>query len=248
MIHTKLEEFWPAINMLNPYRTLTKKDLLIKPFLIEKTADLSMYYAPHNDYINKKAKVVIVGITPGWHQMKTAFEQLLRSMDLQWDKEQILKETKIAASFAGTMRANLIEMLNQCHVPDVVYLNNASSLFREKRHLIHTTSIIKYPVFYKEKNYTGHNPDIDQSPLLANYAYQVFPEELALIRQNALIIPLGKMAEQIIRGLQVKGGLPDHTYLFGFPHPSGANGHRKKQFQVEKEQLVSTVRSWSRKL
>lgn len=247
MIHTKIQAFLPAIKRLPINKTLTKADLLTKPFLMEQSKDLSMYYAPHNDYINEAAKIVIVGITPGWHQMRTAFEQLLRGMALQQDMEQLLKETKTAASFAGTMRSNLVEMLDQCHIPDVVHISSAS-LFRENRHLIHTTSLVKYPVFYKGKNYTGHNPDINQSSLLTNYAYQGFPEEMANIQQHALVIPLGKMTEQVIRRQLAEERLPDHTYLLGFPHPSGANGHRKKQFLEEKEQLISTIHSWSGKI
>jgi hypothetical protein len=32
--------------------------------------------------------------------------------------------------------------------------------------------------------------------------------------------------------------------LFGFPHPSGANGHRKKHFEERKEELSERVKGW----
>lgn len=50
----------------------TKEELLIEDFLIDKKDNIEIYYAPHNEYINKKAKVFIIGITPGFQQMSTA--------------------------------------------------------------------------------------------------------------------------------------------------------------------------------
>lgn len=240
----KLPEFLPAMQTLSSHHPLTKQDLLTDQFLIETVGDLKMYYAPHNEYINKEAKIVIVGITPGWNQMKTAFEQAVKSIDLQHNMDQILKEAKIAASFAGTIRVNLVNMLDQCGIPEIINAESSASLFKEKRHLLHTTSIIKYPVFHHGKNYTGHNPAINQTSLLSSYAYKKFPAELNQIKQPALVIPLGKVVEQTIRKLLENRKLPEHVYLFGFPHPSGANGHRKKQFQQAKDGIISVISEW----
>lgn len=245
MFDSRLNEFSPAMSVLNPCSALTKQDLLTNQFLMEETRDLKMYYAPHNEYINKEAKIVLVGITPGWNQMKTAFEQAVKSMNQQHSREQILKEAKVAASFAGTIRVNLVNMLDQCGIPEIINTESSASLFKDKRHLLHTTSIIRYPVFHHGKNYTGHNPAIDQSSLLSSYVYKTFPKELDQIKRPALVIPLGKTVEQVIRKLLESRKLAEHVYLFGFPHPSGANGHRKKQFQREKDSITSLIGEWS---
>src|SRR5699024_3601018 len=92
--HTRIHAFLPAIRTLNPIRPLTKHDLLTEPFLIDRSGDLDMYYAPHNEYINTKAKIVLIGITPGWQQMQRAFEQAVKSLSLGHSLEQVLKETK----------------------------------------------------------------------------------------------------------------------------------------------------------
>ena len=47
----------------------TKEELLIEDFLIEKRGNIEIYYATHNEYINPKAKILIVGISPGFVQM-----------------------------------------------------------------------------------------------------------------------------------------------------------------------------------
>ncbi|WP_413465994.1 uracil-DNA glycosylase family protein [Metabacillus litoralis] len=241
---TKIQSFLSPILTLDPTKPLTKTDLLTEEFLIEKEGQLRMYYSPHNEYVNTSAKVFIIGITPGWVQMKEAFTQLLKSINLQHTMKQALKEAKEAASFSGTMRKNLIDMLDQCSVNEVSQTKSTISLFHEKRHLLHTTSIIKYPVFYQNKNYTGHKPSIKSSPLLSSYAFHEFSKELEQIQSPALIIPLGKTVEHIIKELLSEGKHIHHTYLHGFPHPSGANGHRKKQFLERNQKLTSLVKDW----
>jgi hypothetical protein len=247
MLHTTLQKFLTAIQTLHTDRPLTKHDLLTGAFLMEKSGDIKMYYAPHNEYINEEAKIVIVGITPGWIQTKTAFEQFIKILASGDSLEACLKEAKKAAGFAGSMRKNLLDMLDQCDIPNILDIPNSSYLFGEGRHFLHTTSIIKYPVFLKEKNYTGHHPPIDRSPLLQHYAYKEFPKELAQITPPALVIPLGKTVEQITFRLIEERKLPDHDYLTGFPHPSGANGHRIKQFQQQRQQLREKVKTWADK-
>ncbi|TXC89335.1 hypothetical protein FS935_17835 [Metabacillus litoralis] len=247
MLETKLDLYLPSILTLNSTKTLTKDDLLTDKFLIAKEDQLSMYYSPHNEYINKSAKIVIVGITPGWVQMKEAYTQLIKSINHNHSIEQSLKAAKMAASFSGNMKKNLVDMLDQCSINEISQSYSTSSLFHEHRHLLHTTSIIKYPVFLKEKNYTGHKPSIISSPLLSSYAFHEFSKELEQIQSPALIIPLGKTVEHLIKQLLSRGKHLEHTYLYGFPHPSGANGHRKKQFEEQKQTLKNLVEDWLEK-
>lgn len=240
-----LQKFLPRIKRLNPYRSLTKKDLLINDFLIGSDGDLHMYYAPHNEYINNKAKIIIVGITPGWTQMKTAYEQFSKGLADGSDITRVLRDVKKAASFSGGIRAHLISMLDECGVHKVIGTKSSSALFGEERFLLHTTSVIKYPVFFQGKNYTGHQPPVKKSPLLSEFAYHVFPEELKQIEQPALIIPLGKSVAEVFSQLNNEGKVPEHFILEGFPHPSGANGHRIKQFSQKKGMFREIVNAWA---
>ncbi|MEH7584868.1 uracil-DNA glycosylase family protein, partial [Priestia megaterium] len=204
-----------------------------------------MYYSPHNDYINPDAHIVIAGITPGWFQMKTAFKQCVSSLSHHHPLEQVLYETKKAASFSGTMRVNLIDMLDRCGIAKVMGINGAAELFSSQRDLLHTTSVLKYPVFYKRKNYTGHQPPIERSALLSRYAFEVFLQELSEIKNPCLIVPLGKAVENVLRKLSGESSFSRHTYLFGFPHPSGANGHRKRIFEEHLSEFTKIVEDWA---
>lgn len=240
-----LQRFLPKIKELDPFQALTKQDLLVNDLLIVKDGDLSIYYAPHNEYINNKAKIIIVGITPGWTQMKIAYEYFLKGLAAGKDLNQIVEATKKAASFSGTMRYNLISMLDECGIDKAIGTKSSSALFGEERHILHTTSIIKYPVFFRGKNYTGHQPPIQTSSSLSEYAYCVFPEELKQIERPALIVPLGKSVGEVFSVLVKEGKLQEHFILEDFPHPSGANGHRKKQFSTRKKTFREIVHAWA---
>ncbi|MFE4122787.1 hypothetical protein [Priestia sp. YIM B13486] len=241
--HSYFQQCLHAIQQLHDMN-FTKEQLLQKDFLIAQERELSMYYSPHNDYINPDAHIVIAGITPGWFQMKTAFKQCVSSLS-HHQLEQVLYETKKAASFSGTMRVNLIDMLDQCGVAKVMGINGAAELFASQRDLLHTTSVLKYPVFYKGKNYTGHQPPIERSALLSRYAFEVFPHELSEIKNPCLIVPLGKAVENVLRKLSNEPSFSRHTYLFGFPHPSGANGHRKRIFEEHLGEFTEIVEGWA---
>ncbi|MED3972115.1 hypothetical protein COM86_13380 [Priestia megaterium] len=243
--HSYFQQCLPAIQQLHNIN-FTKEQLLQKDFLIGQEHELSMYYSPHNDYINSGAHIVIAGITPGWFQMKTAFQQCISSL-AHYQVEQVLYETKKTASFSGTMRVNLIDMLDQCGIAKAMGINSAAELFASQRDLLHTTSVLKYPVFYKGKNYTGHQPPIERSALLSRYAFEVFPQELNEIKNPCLIVPLGKAVENVLRKLSSESSFSQHTYLFGFPHPSGANGHRKRIFEEHLGEFTEIVEDWAAK-
>ncbi|MED5245019.1 MULTISPECIES: hypothetical protein [Priestia] len=242
--HSYFQQCLPALQQLHNMN-FTKEQLLQKDFLIRQENGLSMYYSPHNDYINPDAHIFIAGITPGWFQMKTAFKQCVSSLSHHHPLEQVLYETKKAASFSGTMRVNLIDMLDRCGVQKAIGIDSAAELFASQRDLLHTTSVLKYPVFYKGKNYTGHQPPIERSALLSHYAFEVFTHELSEITNPCLIVPLGKAVENVLRKLSGEPSFSRHTYLFGFPHPSGANGHRKRIFEEHLDEFTEIVEGWA---
>ncbi|GGP16649.1 hypothetical protein [Oceanobacillus neutriphilus] len=238
-----LDQYLPYIEQLPDSRELRRDDLIHPDFLIEKENNLEIYYAPHNEYINDQAEIVIVGITPGWTQMKKAFETFVALKAANLSVGRILEVTKKEASFSGTMRLNLIHMLDEIKLHDALGLPGTACIFENSRPILHTTSMIKYPVFYKGKNYTGHQPKIKNSPLLSKYAYDGFADEINSLPPSSLLIPLGKTVDAIIDELKQEGRI-NQVCLKDFPHPSGANGHRMKEFNKQKNTLTEMVDSW----
>ncbi|SDS90194.1 hypothetical protein SAMN05444162_2561 [Paenibacillaceae bacterium GAS479] len=97
--------------------------------------------------------------------------------------------------------------------------------------MIHTTSVLPCPVFRDGTNYSGHQPPISRNPFLLETAVRHMTDELNQLEQPPLLVPLGKAVEDVLRVLQERGLMREEQVLWGFPHPSGANGHRHAQFR-----------------
>lgn len=220
-----------------------KSNILSEKFLLFSKNNMEIYYAPHNEIINDKAKIFIVGINPGWTQTsiayKTAHEGLMNNLEC----ETIKKECKKNSRFAGSMRKNLVEMLDELNLNEKLRIKSCLELFETEDELLHTTSIIPYPVFINNKNYTGSNPKILDNEVLYSYTKNYFYKEVEKM-QNALIIPLGKTVEEVLEFMIDEGFIKKEQCLLGFPHSSGANEHRKKQFDENKEILLNKINDY----
>jgi len=231
------ENYCKKIKSLDAFE---KKDILNKEFELFCENNMKIYYAPHNEIINENAKVFIVGITPGWTQTSIAYKTAHEGLVKKLDYNSIKKECKKNSRFAGSMRKNLIEMLDELNLNKKLNIDTCLKLFGDEDNLLHTTSIIPHPVFINNKNYTGSNPKILDNEILRAYLEKYFYKEVEKL-PNALIIPLGKAVEEILEIMISEELVRREQCLLGFPHPSGANGHRKKQFESNKENLLNII-------
>ncbi|MDR6123480.1 hypothetical protein QFZ87_003077 [Bacillus sp. SLBN-46] len=222
-----------------------KEDLLTDEFLYARDGKVEVYWAPF-EYINKEAKVIILGITPGWTQMELAFNYVRHHIDEE-THEQLISNAKNNASFGGTtMRKNLIDMLDGIGLHHFLQINSCEQLFNEKHSLLHTSSVLRYPVFIEGENYSGSNPKIFSQDIFLKMIDELLVPELNQMK-NAVIIPTGKVVSDVLKFLVDERKIVNKTILFNFPHPSGANGHRKEQYEINKdtfkEQLITTAKS-----
>jgi len=218
----------------------TKADLLVDAFKLKSDRDIEIFYSPHNEYINFSAKVILVGITPGWQQMEIAYRTVIHCLKNQDTYEEACKQAKIAARFAGPTRINLIQMLQEIGIHKLLEVKSADRLFDPEYKLLHTTSLIKYPVFVSKQNYNGHSPSLTKNAFLNEVALESFLSEINKL-DNPLIIPLGKSVEQYLSQLIDNDMFEERNILWGFPHPSGANGHRIKQFELAKKSMKQVL-------
>lgn len=221
----------------------SKEEILTNNFLIEKEKDLEIYYSPHNEHINSKAKIFIVGITPGFQQMSTAISAARKGFEDSEDIEKIQYKCKEAARFSGSLRNNLISMLDEIELDKYLHINSSRELFKEKDYLLHTVSLIPYAVFVKGKNYSGHTPKLIKSKVLMKYVYENFVDELKKLynRGNILIVPLGRAVEEALYKLCENNIIKEKQILKGFPHPSGANVNRIQQLEENKETMKKII-------
>ena len=219
------------IRQIKVLKTINPKNVKDKKFLLEKEKNIEIYFAPF-DYINSKAKIVIVGITPGLQQMLQSYEVI--------NQGKSLKEVKDLSSFKGSMRTGLIKYLDELKINDILKIKSCESLFNKNSKYLHTTSLVKYPVFDKGKNYSGVN--ILKKKILLDFIEKNFLEELKTLKKS-IIIPLGNTVSSTIEYLNKKYNLKLRCFLKGFPHPSGANARKNIQFKENKKNMKLLLRN-----
>ena len=219
------------IQQIKLLETINQKNVKDRKFLLKKEKNIEIYYAPF-DYINSKAKIVIVGITPGLQQMLQSYEVI--------NQGKSLKEVKDLSSFKGSMRTGLIKYLDELEINTILKIKSCESLFNKNSKYLHTTSLVKYPVFDKGKNYSGAN--ILKKKILIEFIEKNFLKELKTLKK-AIIIPLGNTVSSTIEYLNNKYDLKLACFLKGFPHPSGANARKNIQFKENKRNMKILLRN-----
>lgn len=216
-------------------------DLLVSDLLIAEEGGLRIFYAPF-DWVNPNARVIILGITPGWTQMEIACRVARTALSSGGSADDVCRSAKSHASFAGSMRVNLVQMLDALDLPRLLGIQSSSDLFGMAHPLLHTASAIRYPVFVGAKNYTGANPRPTNSAFLMRFAREVLAPELESVPEAA-IVPLGKSVEEVLVALAAERRVRPGRWLSGFPHPSGANGHRVRLFNENRASLSRQLRT-----
>ena len=217
------------LNQIRSLKKINKSTITNKNFLIKREDNIEIYYAPF-DYINSKAKIMIVGITPGLQQMLKSFEAI--------NEGRSLKEVKDLSSFKGSMRATLIKYLDELNINKKLRINSCESLFNINSKYLHSTSLIKYPVFDKGKNYSGSN--LLKKKILLDFLEAHFVKELKKL-DKTIIVPLGNTVSSTIDYLNNEFKLNLKCFLKGFPHPSGLNVRKDIQFKENKVRMLKLL-------
>ena len=217
------------LKQIKSLKKISKQNIINNKFLINSDGNIKIYYAPF-DYINSKAKIMIVGITPGFQQMLQSFEVI--------NDGKSLKEVKDLSSFKGSMRTTLINYLDELKVNNILKIKSSESLFNKDSKYLHTTSLVKYPVFDKGKNYSGAN--ILKKKILLDFIEENFLKELKTLNK-CIVVPLGNTVSTTIEYLNSKYNLKLSCFLEGFPHPSGANARKKIQFDKNKTSMIKLL-------
>jgi hypothetical protein len=220
---------------------VTEADVLCPELLLFEQGRLSVRYCPF-DSVNPKAKLVIVGITPGLHQMFLSCQEAQRALTEGQTIEDVIRRAKAIGGFAGSMRTNLVNMLDGIGLHQKLGIDSTRSLFGEYNDLFSSTSAVIYPAFVDGGNYTG-SPSPEAYPILQAFVDQVLTASLG-ITPDAFLIPLGKTVSNILQREVARGALDANRCLFEFPHPSGANGHRARLYAENKANLSTRVAEW----
>ncbi|WP_274644677.1 hypothetical protein [Pseudomonas serbica] len=209
--------------------------------LVSTEGRFQTFYAPF-DHINRDAKVVICGITPGKQQALNALEEARKSM-LNGDSAEVAKQkAKKFGSFSGDMRPNLIAMLNHIGLDEVLGITNCADLFGAYSNLVHYTSALRNPVFLDGENYSG-SPSMVKQPALLRQIELALVEEIRLLGQDCIYVPLGDEVSKVFTYLEAKGLVNPAQVLNGLPHPSGNSVERVHYFLGKKERALLSNRT-----
>ena len=217
------------LNQIRSLKKINKSTITNKNFLIKREDNIEIYYAPF-DYINLKAKIMIVGITPGLQQMLQSFEAV--------NEGRSLKEVKDLSSFKGSMRTTLIKYLDALNINKKLKIKSCESLFNINSKYLHSTSLIKYPVFDKGRNYSGSG--LLKKKILLDFLEAHFVKELKKL-DKTIIVPLGNTVSSTIDYLNNEFKLNLKCFLKGFLHPSGLNVRKDIQFKENKTRMLKLL-------
>lgn len=189
----------------------------------------------------KSPRLWILGITPGWAQTRIAYEEAARALSEGLSPGDAVARPKPSVAFAGAMRNNLITMLDDLGLAKLLGTSTSRNLFGTE--LLKTGSALRFPVFKNDSNYNGHSPKPLSHPVFREMLDQLLAEEIKNTG-NCLILPLGRAVEKMLGYAVTNNLLSTNRILSGFPHPSGANGHRQRQYSEGKAKLKSQIEKW----
>lgn len=187
---------------------------------------LSCYYAPF-EYLNTEAKLILVGITPGGTQMNRALNAARTALTSSTPVPDAIRHVKRQGSFSGNMRPNIVNTLNRLGYQHKLGIACASSLWSTHDHLVQFCSLLKFPVFLKEKDYNG-NPKAHKDKDLMRMLDEHFVSDMKALPHDAILVPLGDTVLEVVSYIKDRGSILQDLMRFedqyvAPPHPSGAN-------------------------
>jgi hypothetical protein len=210
-------------------------------FLLARAGALSAHYIPF-DYVNRTARLVLVGISPGFVQWKNAVREARRRLALGAPEDDVLRAAKYTGAFSGAIRPNLVALLDHVGLQRWLGIATCASLFDADAHLMHVTAVLRHPIFVDEKNYNGASPNMLTTPLLQAQLLDYFAHEASVL-PGAVYVPLGPKVGLALDWLARRGVLPEDRILHGIPHPSGANAERIAYFLGRKDKATLSSRT-----
>ena len=185
------------------------------------------------DYVNPNAQVVIVGITPGNSQMSGSREMMS------------LRDIKRQYAFAGTMRPNLINMLDYIGINKLLGIDTCETLWDRDFDQVDMTSILKDAVYEikrdGKKTMFNDVSKIDKSMKLKKLLVDGFITNSKEYKHDVLYIACGPGVYDVLKKLQIEKRI--NGLVIAIAHPSGANAGRVNCY-IGKKRPIDSSYQW----
>jgi len=233
--HMSIDMFDTYIDSLSIYgSTGVGKD----KFELGREGKYSLQYIPF-EHVNKNAKLVIVGITPGPNQISLAYGTAQAMINSEKSKLEILKEVKNSASFGSkTMRPNLVKMLNHFEFNRILGIDDINKLWSSQSNLLYSTSVIPHAAFSlkkgKDSPFSGSFDEVMKCELFHKCFLDCFLPSINDINQDAMYVGLGSCPEQALEWCVKNNYIRKDQVLGSMSHPSTQGGSSVGYFLREK--------------
>ena len=188
------------------------------------------------DYVNPKAEVVIVGITPGNSQQKGSREGMSP------------REIKRKYAFAGALRKNMVKMLDYIGLNSLLRIDTCASLWEQDFDRVEMTSLLKdatYVVGQRGKTMFKDTEIIAKSKELSEKYENGFVRDCEQYKQAKLFVACGQGVDDEL--MKLKGRCVIAAPVVAIAHPSGNNAIRVKYYMEEIESSLMWCEEMSKK-
>ncbi len=233
------DRYLEAIGALDLARAGSPADIP-ETFLLAREGRYSSYYIPFES-VNPAARVVVVGISPGFVQWKNAMREAQRQIAAGASAAETLRAARLTGAFSGAIRPNFVALLDAIGVQHWLGIASCASLFDVDAPLVQVSAILRHPVFVDGKNYSG-TPAMPRQAFLREEMLRYFAHEAAMLPE-AVYIPMGASVSEGLDWLAERGVLRADRILHGLPHPSGANAERVAYFLGRKEKAALSAKT-----
>jgi hypothetical protein len=198
-------------------------------FRLCRCGPLEAFYAPL-DWVNRGARLVLLGAAPGWHEMETAFRIVRAGLAAPDNDLAVLRRARLAARPPSTQRQRVLWLLRAAEA-GMPALGGApvTALFEQESALVHWTWVARFPVFVRGRNYSGRDPSILLSPLMRAFVTDALAGELAAIPE-ALVVPIGAPAADALWLLVQTGMLERDRLGPPLPDPTQWTGEQLRRW------------------
>ena len=194
----------------------------------------AVFYIPF-EHVNRRARLVIVGITPGMNQLELAYAEAQRLLRLGASREDILDAVKTLAAFGGeAMRPNLLRMLRHFNFAKLLEIEDEAELWSSASALLHSTSVVPHAAFKNGKMFSGSFDEIVRADTLRRWFESDFVRSLSELNDKALYVALGKTPYDALKHCVELGVINDNQLLGALAHPSRTAGSQVAVYLGEK--------------
>lgn len=202
-------------------------------FVLGGDRGYELQYIPF-EHVNRQAKLVIVGITPGNTQLSLAYGRAQELLREGRPESEILVEIKKAGAFGGpSMKPNLLKMLRHFNFERLLQIDDVETLWGSNAQLLHSTSVVPHATFKAGKMFAGSFQEVLDSPLLAGCFKDCFVPSAREMPADALFVGLGPCPQAALEWCVKEGVLHRRQVLGAFCHPSSSGGSTTRYYLRE---------------